>query len=156
MRWLLASCFVLCLSAAPPDAKECVQCHDTVDLEKFRHRSHGGLACVQCHSDIKALPHEEKLAPVRCERCHSHEGMDYALSVHGVAKQKGKEHAPTCSNCHGPAHEIVTKSNPASRVARKNMDATCGKCHPAEFLAKLSTKLSRRTSRMGLQEGDIK
>jgi hypothetical protein len=36
--------------------------------------------------------------------------------------------APTCSDCHG-AHDVRKKSDPASRVARANVPATCGKCH---------------------------
>jgi len=46
---------------------------------------------------------------------------------------------------------VVPRSNPASKVARKNMDATCGKCHDQVFLKKLSTRLPRRASRMDLQ-----
>lgn len=157
MRWLLAGCFVFSLAAAPrPDAKDCIQCHDNVDLEKFRSRTHGGLACVQCHTAIKSLPHDEKLPPPNCVRCHSHQGQDYALSVHGVARRKGKDHAPTCSTCHGKAHEVVAKNDPASRVARTNMSSTCGKCHPADFLDRLSTQLPKRKSRMDIQPGQIK
>lgn len=50
--------------------------------------------------------------------------------------------------CHGHAHDVLPKSDPASQVARKNMDATCGKCHDQAFLAKLSTRLPHRASRM--------
>ncbi len=151
MRLLLAGMFALALAAAPPQASDCVECHDKVDLEAFRKRTHGGLACTQCHVTIKEIPHPEKLAPVQCVRCHSHESQDYEKSVHGVARLKGKKHAATCNACHGPAHEIVPRSNPASQVARKNMDATCGKCHTREHLAKLSTHLSSRASRMDVQ-----
>ncbi len=143
----------LALAAAPPpQAKDCVACHDQVDLEAFRPRAHGGLACVQCHTAITELPHPEKLPPVKCARCHAHEAKDYANSVHGLARMKGKDHAATCASCHGKAHEIVTKSDPASKVARKNMDATCGKCHDGAFLDKLNTRLPHRASRMDLKK----
>jgi hypothetical protein len=148
MRVLLAGCFALALTAAPPDAADCVACHDQVNLETFRTRAHGGLACIRCHTAITQLPHPEKLPAVKCSRCHAHEAKDYAGSVHGLARLKGKEHAATCSSCHGVAHEIVTKSGPASKVARKNMTATCGKCHAADHLAKLSTHIPHRASRM--------
>jgi hypothetical protein len=151
MRLLLLGCFALALSAAPPDPKECVACHDTLDLDKFRTRTHGKLGCVTCHSAITKLPHAEKLPPPQCVRCHDHEGQDYATSVHGVARKQGKEHAPSCTTCHGHAHEVVSKGNPASRVARKNLDATCGACHDKDFLKQLSTRLPRRASRMDLQ-----
>ena len=151
MRILLAGLFSLALAGAPPDAADCVACHDQVDLESFRKRTHGGLACTHCHVAIKEIPHPEKLPAVQCSRCHRHETQDYARSVHGVARLKGKSHAATCNSCHGPAHQIVAKSNPASKVARKNMNATCGKCHSKEHLAKLSTHLSSRASRMDVQ-----
>ncbi|MBK7293751.1 MAG: hypothetical protein IPI84_08235, partial [Holophagaceae bacterium] len=42
MRLLLAGCFALGLAAAPPpDPTECVARHDTIDLAKFRTRTHG-------------------------------------------------------------------------------------------------------------------
>jgi len=148
---LFAGSLAVCLAAAPPQAGECVECHDKVDLQAFRKLTHGGLACTQCHVTIKEIPHPEKLAPVQCVRCHSHESQDYEKSVHGVAQLKGKKHAATCRSCHGPAHAIVPRSNPASMVARRNMQATCGKCHSAEHLAKLSTHLSSRASRMDVQ-----
>lgn len=151
MRILLAGLFSLALAGAPPDATDCVACHDQVDLEKFRKRTHGGLQCVNCHVTITAIPHPEKLPAVHCVRCHDHENRDYERSVHGVAQLKGKKHAATCRSCHGPAHEIVPKSDPASKVARKNMNATCGKCHSKEHLARLSTHLSSRASRMDVQ-----
>jgi hypothetical protein len=156
MRLLLAGCFALALSAAPPDAADCVACHDQVNLDKFRKLTHGGLACIKCHTAIKELPHPEKLPPVQCVRCHDHQGQDYAKSVHGVARMQGKDHAATCSSCHGKAHDIVAKSNPASRVAKVNMDATCGKCHTKEHLNRLTTQLVKRKGRMNLEPGLLK
>ena len=151
MRWL-ASCFLtLTLWGAPPTAKDCVACHDTVNLEQFGRRSHGGVRCTYCHTAITELPHPEKLPAVLCARCHDHEVQDYATSVHGVARKRGNEHAPSCAACHGKAHDIVGRRNAASRVARKTMDATCGACHTKDFLAKLDTHLPRRVSRMGLK-----
>lgn len=152
MRWMLACCFALTLAAAPPAAQDCVACHDTVDLEKFSKHSHGGVRCTYCHTAITALPHPEKLPAVQCARCHDHEVQDYATSVHGVARKQGKEHAPTCSTCHGKVHDIVGKRSPASKVAKKNMESTCGSCHEPGFLAKLTTHLPRRASKMGVQK----
>lgn len=154
MRLLLASCFALSLAAAPappPDPTDCVTCHNTMDLAKFRTRTHGKLGCVTCHSAITTLPHPEKLPPPQCIRCHDHEGQDYASSVHGVARKQGKDHAPTCTTCHGHAHDMVPRNHPDSKVARRNMDRTCGKCHDAEHLKKLSTRLPKRASRMDLK-----
>ncbi len=154
MKRLLAGFFLLAnLSAArPPEPADCVACHDTINLDAFRTRTHGKLTCVTCHSAITTLPHADKLPPPQCVRCHDHEGQDYANSVHGVARKQGKDHAPTCITCHGHAHDVVPKNNPASKVARKNMDATCGKCHDQDFLKKLSTRLPGRASRMDLKK----
>lgn len=152
MKRLLACLFVLNLAAALPDPTDCVACHDTINLDAFRTRTHGKLNCVTCHSAITTLPHADKLPPPQCVRCHDHEGQDYANSVHGVARKQGKDHAPTCMTCHGHAHDVVPKNNPASKVARKNMNATCGKCHDEAFLKKLSTRLPGRASRMDLKK----
>jgi hypothetical protein len=153
MRLLLAGFFALALSAAPPpDAQDCVACHDTIDLAKFRTRTHGKLSCVTCHSAITTLPHAEKLPPPQCVRCHDHEGQDYAKSMHGALRKQGKDHGPTCTTCHGHAHDVVPKNHPESKVARQNVDATCGKCHEPSFLKKLSTRLPRRASRMDLSK----
>jgi len=143
------------LGAAPPPPSECVQCHDQVNLETFRKKSHGGLACTDCHTAVKAVPHAEKLPPVECARCHRHQDMDFRQSVHGQAKAKGKEHAPGCTTCHGKAHDIVGRGHAASRVARKNMAATCGACHDRPFLDKLDTRLGPRKSRMDVAPGDL-
>jgi hypothetical protein len=123
-----------------------------VDLERFSRHSHGGVRCTYCHTAITGIPHAERLPPVQCARCHGHEVQDYATSVHGIARKLGKEHAATCASCHGKAHDIVGQRDPASKVAKKNMEATCGACHPKDFLAKLNTHLPRRASRMGLKK----
>jgi hypothetical protein len=150
-RLLIAGCFALALTAAPPDAKDCVACHDQVDLEKRRAFSHGGLACVQCHTAITELPHPEKLPPVKCSRCHKKEAEDYAKSVHGLARLKRNDHAATCASCHGKAHEIISPRDSASELARKNMYSVCGKCHDQDHLSKLPARLHRRGSRMNIQ-----
>jgi len=156
MRYLLAGLLALNLAAKPPQAQDCVVCHDHIKLDVFRRNTHGALACVDCHRAITALPHPGKLPPPRCERCHATEVENLAASVHGTAKARGVAHTPTCASCHGPAHQIVSRNKADSKVARANMAATCGACHPADFLGKLNTHLPRRTSRMGLQPKDVK
>ncbi|BDU74349.1 hypothetical protein [Mesoterricola silvestris] len=144
------------LAGAPPPPSECVQCHDQVSLETFRTKSHGGLVCTDCHTAVKAIPHGEHLPPVSCARCHKHEDMEFRMSVHGSAKAKGVEHAPGCTTCHGKAHDIVDRGNSASRVARKNMAASCGACHDRAFLDKLHTRIGRRKSLMDLTKEDLR
>ena len=159
MRYLLAGLLACSLMAArptpPPEAGECVECHADVDLAAFRKNSHGGIRCVQCHTAITRIPHQEKPPLPQCGQCHHTELEIFAESVHGQSQAKGLEHAPTCASCHGPAHLIVTRSNPASKVAWKNMEATCGACHPPDLLARFA-RLPHRFSRMGLRRDGAK
>ncbi len=154
MWWLLAGCLVVSPMERPPQAKDCLECHDTVNLDTFRTKTHGGLACVQCHRSIKVLPHEE-VAPVVCARCHHHEARTMHASVHGQAAAEGKKEAPTCQSCHGKAHDIVSPKDPASPMAKGRRDDTCRKCHSPAFMTKLNAGLSRRASRMGLESKDV-
>jgi hypothetical protein len=81
-------------------------------------------SCVQCHSQ---LPSSNFFGA----KSHSWTG-----SVH-------QQHDVTCDQCHGgnpaaseekEAHEGVLGSrDPQSRIYFKNIPATCGRCHGAEF-----------------------
>jgi len=137
MRLLLAgffTCFLL--TAGAPSPKDCAGCHD-VDLAKFEKTPHASMGCTGCHSGITRLPHAGKPAPVDCRNCHSDEVKAYGGSVHGMAKKNGMPDAATCVSCHGPAHEILPSSDPASKVAKKNLPDTCGSCHSnPDFMAK--------------------
>lgn len=156
MSWILAACLVLVPGDRPPQAKDCVECHDTVNLDTFRTKTHGGLKCTQCHRSIKTLPHDDVVAPVVCARCHHHEAESMHGSVHGKALAEGKKDAPTCQSCHGKAHDVVSPKNPASPVSKANRDSTCKKCHSPAFIAKLNTTLTSRATRMGLEAKDVK
>ncbi|WP_243383156.1 cytochrome c3 family protein [Geothrix alkalitolerans] len=136
MRLLLAGLLSAFLAAAPPSANDCVACHD-IDLAKFATTKHGSMGCTDCHSSITRLPHADKPAPVNCADCHADQVKAYKKSVHGVAKQNGMTDAATCASCHGPAHAILGASDPASKVAKKNLADTCGTCHSnPNFLSK--------------------
>ena len=53
----------------------------------------------------------------------------YLDSIHGRAlTRSGLLVAANCSDCHG-THDIKRKTEPASRVFRANIPATCGGCH---------------------------
>ncbi|MEJ2031882.1 MAG: multiheme c-type cytochrome [Deltaproteobacteria bacterium] len=81
-------------------------------------------SCVQCHSSLPA----SSFVGVKS---HSWKG-----SIH-------QRHGVTCDKCHGgnpkaagekEAHiGVLGSSNPRSTVYYKNIPATCGKCHGAEF-----------------------
>lgn len=105
--------------------------------------------CVDCHGMHDILPAKEpgsrtshlKL-PETCGQCHGNQekmtnagnpkGAVFATfedSIHARALNKaGLVVAPNCQNCHGN-HDIRKVSDPASKVARPNIPATCGTCH---------------------------
>jgi cytochrome b subunit of formate dehydrogenase/uncharacterized protein with PIN domain len=89
---------------------------------------HAALDCTSCHSDIKEVPHPDKLARVSCGQCHSDEQAQYSASVHGKKAAQNDPYAPACKQCHG-AHDILPPSNPKSAVATINVPALCGGCH---------------------------
>jgi cytochrome b subunit of formate dehydrogenase len=138
----------LCLSGAlPADAIEdddCLLCHGNadfavknadgsvrplyVDKDRFAKSVHGEGGCTLCHSDIKEVPHPEKLKPVNCADCHDAEAKLYAESLHGKALAHGDPLAPACADCHGK-HDILSPKNPASRTNPIHIPETCGGCH---------------------------
>jgi cytochrome b subunit of formate dehydrogenase len=143
LLWLL-------LAAAPlPGNADCLACHEDKDLKSAAGQSlyvdaarakqgvHGDFACVDCHAGSSDLPHAERLPGVACATCHDEVAKEYAASVHGRAQATGAKDAATCRSCHGPAHEIVPRSDPASTVAKQNLASTCGACHAnPDFLSR--------------------
>jgi hypothetical protein len=106
--------------------------------------------CVDCHGNHDILPVKDKrsaVAPLNvpfvCGRCHR-EGTpvqinrkieqhnileNYSESIHGEALfKKGLVVAPNCASCHTP-HNILPHTDPNSSIARRNIAATCTKCH---------------------------
>ena len=86
------------------------------------------MDCVSCHSDIKEVPHPEKLAPVECGQCHGDEQKQYAASVHGRKAAAGDSSAPGCKACHG-THNILRPSSPGSPTSTMEIPRLCGSCH---------------------------
>jgi len=106
--------------------------------------------CVNCHGNHDIVPVKDPrsaLAPLKipfvCGQCHQ-EGTpvsrnrtiaqdnileNYSESIHGEALlKKGLSVAPTCATCH-TAHSILPHTDPASSINRRNIAATCTKCH---------------------------
>lgn len=137
-------------------AETCGRCHQGI-LAEFRDSVHGtALAqgvpdaptCTGCHGEHTiAAPADpsSRVAPRNiprtCGSCHSAEGIvgayglaskrgeTYAQSVHGIAIKFGNLEAANCASCHG-FHDVQPSSDPRSRIAKDNLPATCGKCHP--------------------------
>jgi cytochrome b subunit of formate dehydrogenase len=145
----LAGAVSLAKETAPTNAPEkfansdCLDCHldpnttrvvngKTESLvfptKAFAHSVHADLACVNCHTGIKQLPHDSPLPPPECARCHQEESKIYATSIHGVSHMLGSPGAAECWDCHG-SHDVLPVNNPASRVFKMNLPFTCAKCH---------------------------
>ena len=133
--------FILCFLIAPcashaqdKSSKDilsneaCLQCHD-VNQKKFNDSAHGSLNCIDCHTDIKANPHQDHVAPVDCAVCHDKEAKSWLNSDHARGMVKISSLTSSCAQCHGPAHEIVAVDDPNSPVNRKNIPTTCAACH---------------------------
>jgi hypothetical protein len=137
---------------------ECARCHEAAadaynrGIHAFARRQiEGSVAagCADCHTahDIRSSKDPESTTyplnlPATCSRCHGDPAIikqghiaigdvatQYKDSIHGRAVSKsGLLVAANCMSCHG-SHDIRQKSDPASRVNRANIPATCGSCH---------------------------
>ena len=109
-----------------------------VDDKKFQASAHSVFGCTDCHSDVKAVPHETMPATPKCATCHADQQTAYDNGYHAAALRKGDARAARCVDCHGSAHELLPASDPASRVHRTNLPATCGACHGQRFVMEAS------------------
>src|SRR5215212_1257753 len=95
---LLASTLLIAATAsAQLGNNDCVSCHD----QKLDASVHAPLGCVDCHSDISAVPHEPKPAKPDCASCHPDEVAAWRTSRHAKALAAGNTHAASCLSCHG-------------------------------------------------------
>ena len=145
-----ASCFAAGKPKSPPKptADDCLTCHGdsglsterngkTVSLfvnpDKFKASIHGAMfTCVDCHTDLKASPHDGQPAKVNCATCHADQQAAYDRSFHAKAIAAGDNKAATCVDCHGSPHELLPASDPNSRVSHLNIHKTCGSCHGSQ------------------------
>jgi hypothetical protein len=137
---------------------DCGTCHST-EQEQHAASLHGKAIarrdplaprCANCHGTHDILPAKDsrsQVAPQRipyvCGKCHR-EGSpvsvqhtihqsniieNYSESIHGEALlRKGLVVTATCASCH-TAHMILPHTDSRSSIARKNIAATCTKCH---------------------------
>lgn len=143
----------------PQPAKvDCGTCHSEEQKQHAKSLHGKALArgdalaprCYSCHGNHYIVPVKDKNSPVAplkvpftCGKCHS-EGTpvqrtrnipehdiltNYSESIHGEGLLKrGLTVAPNCASCH-TAHSILPHTDPESSIARKNIAATCTKCH---------------------------
>jgi hypothetical protein len=80
------------------------------------------FVCGQCHREGTPVQRNRPIP-------QSNILENYSESIHGEALlKKGLSVAPTCATCHTP-HLILPHTDPASSIARRNIAATCTKCH---------------------------
>jgi len=135
----------------------CGQCHDQA-FALYKDSVHGRAVaagvvdaptCTDCHGEHDILAPSDPGSPayvanvsrVTCSHCHEDQRLlarldlptgrveSYAQSFHGLAAKAGSRTAANCASCHG-VHSILPSSDPRSTVAKANLPATCGKCHP--------------------------
>jgi cytochrome b subunit of formate dehydrogenase len=115
------------LAAGNLEAPSCADCHGEHDIEgptsptsSVYPATIGKTTCPQCHASVRLA-----------KRFDLPEGMvkSYQASFHGLASNYGNTEVANCASCHG-AHDILPSSDPASTINPKNLEATCGKCHP--------------------------
>lgn len=88
--------------------------------------------CTDCHSS-HGIPQtgEDAFAlqsAKQCGSCHGELAKSYLRTMHGKANALGHAQSAKCSDCHDP-HLTLSASHPDSSVGKKNISATCGKCH---------------------------
>ncbi len=111
----------------------CLACHDTVNAAKFSASVHAPLECTNCHADVTAVPHEAKPKAVDCSSCHTEEVAAWENSVHGQSVKSGLARGARCVDCHGPAHEILSSTDKASKTYHTAIPQTCSVCHAQKF-----------------------
>ncbi|MFB3917398.1 MAG: hypothetical protein ACE14M_11755 [Terriglobales bacterium] len=141
-----------------PKRVQCGTCHAT-EQEQHAKSLHGKAIargdplaprCADCHGNhdiVRVKDSRSAVAPLRvpfvCGRCHregtpvqSQRHIDqhniienYSESIHGEGLlKKGLVVAANCASCH-TAHNILRHTDPSSSIARRNIAATCTKCH---------------------------
>lgn len=112
------------------DIPVCTTCHGEHEIRYVKNPdatvspTHVVKLCLECHGSI-TLRREYKLSnPV----------PSYEESYHGVVNRLGGDsQVANCSSCHGN-HDILPSADPRSRINKKNIANTCGKCHRKAML----------------------
>jgi cytochrome b subunit of formate dehydrogenase len=127
----------------PVDMQVCTDCHED-EMNALAGSIHGqkkgaiAKTCIGCHGNLhevlrKKDPNNSMNAVNQiqsCGECHEKMMQGYSDSVHAKALLKsGLNSAPSCTSCHGAAHEIKAHANPESATAFAHSPETCGKCH---------------------------
>ena len=120
---LLLMCLVLMIGIGTVEAKDkkaatkltnadCLACHSdpsltkdvngkqvslAVDEKKFTGSIHGGMfTCVDCHTDVKEVPHSNTPTKPACAQCHADEQKAYDSGFHAKSIAGGDSQAAHC------------------------------------------------------------
>lgn len=127
---------------APVAITACAACHQE-EITQVTASVHGmrGVRpqlCMSCHGDIHAVPRPQELngwtaavAEIHsCGHCHEDIMSGYLGSAHAHALLVvGLAGAPSCTDCHGSAHEIQPAESAHAPTSFAQSPQTCGKCH---------------------------
>jgi len=112
-----------------------------VDYKELKNSVHRKFTCVQCHNDVRVIPHLKKPKKIHCLDCHFEGNVvgapvdvrpeKYKESIHAKAKKEGKN-SPDCYDCHG-IHDVRSHEDTLSFIYRRNIPKTCGRCHKKEL-----------------------
>lgn len=124
--------------------KECLNCHQKegikassdgrslhVDVAKMNSSVHKDLACSKCHTEVspsKIRSCETIKTKVDCGSCHDKVKDNFVKSIHGKLEMNDDPDSPSCVTCHGN-HDVLPKTDPASRIFTVNIPKLCSKCH---------------------------
>lgn len=111
-----------------PLAPNCQSCHGNHEIRSVRDAASAvapmkvPFVCGRCHQEGTRVQRERDIPESRILE-------NYSESIHGEGLlKKGLIVAPTCASCHTP-HRILPHTDSRSSIARKNIAATCTKCH---------------------------
>lgn len=113
-------------------AASCTDCHGSHDIkrasnpESRTHFTKIESTCGSCHGNEKIV--QQAHLPGGNVQAKYHDSIHGQL-IHGTSVYQGM--APTCTSCHG-THDIQSKNEPDSKVARAHIPETCGSCHQRE------------------------
>jgi len=121
-------------------AGTCGACHHGIQ-EQFEKSVHSSLvtktdkklpSCNDCHTAHGIIRTDSEGFRMKimsqCGKCHVEITKTYFDTYHGKVSQLGYSKTAKCYDCHG-SHDILPVSNPASHLNRRNVVATCKKCH---------------------------
>ncbi len=125
---------------------DCFDCHDDVTLEveragktvslfvskkRFSQTAHRNVKCTGCHAELagQEMPHDAFESKATCVPCHQQIQGFYDDGLHGRARHTGDPLAPSCLDCHGAPHDILSSRDSRSPVAPLKIPSLCGRCH---------------------------